>query len=58
MTPREKLRQIIEQNPNADRSVLRDKFRREVMHDPDLQRAVVDEVGAGLLNEMLRSQAN
>ena len=38
------LQRIIDKNPDAAPSVWRAQFLREVMDDPDLQRAVVDKV--------------
>ncbi len=64
MTPREKLRQIIEENPNADDLVLFEKFRRAAMNDPDLQRTIIEEVaaepeGLDLIKKVLaRAKAN
>jgi hypothetical protein len=53
--PQAVLQRIIDENPNAGRSVWDALFLREVMDDPELRRAVVDEV----FNDMWRrSHAN
>ncbi len=53
--PHAVLQRIIDENPDADRSVIDAQFMREVMDDPDLQRAVAKEV---LKDFRRRSQAN
>ena len=53
--PQAVLQRIIDENPNAGRSVWDALFLREVMDDPELRRALLDEV----FNDMWRrSHAN
>ena len=52
------LRRIIDENPDAGRSVWDALFLREVMDDPELKRAVVDEVAADFYKRLMRSRAN
>jgi hypothetical protein len=50
------LQRIIDENPNADPSVWRAQFLREVMDDPDLQRAVVDKVLTDMFDDLRQSR--
>jgi len=56
MNPYAVLQRIIDENPNADPSVWRAQFLREVMDDPDLQRAVVDKVLTDMFDDLRQSR--
>jgi len=50
------LQRIIDKNPDAAPSVWRAQFLREVMDDPDLQRAVVDKVLTDMFDDLRQSR--
>jgi hypothetical protein len=52
------LRRIMKENPNGNKASWRDQFRREIMDDPDLRRAIAEEAFEGLLKDLRRSRAN
>ena len=54
--PHAVLQRIIDKNPDAAPSVWRAQFLREVMDDPDLQRAVVDKVLTDMFDDLRQSR--
>ena len=54
--PHAVLQRIIDENPGADPSVWRAQSLREVMDDPDLQRAVVDKVLTDMFDDLRQSR--
>jgi hypothetical protein len=52
------LRRIIEENPKGSEREWRAQFEREVMDDPKLARAIVEETVNDILKDLRRSRAN